>query len=69
METGKPKEDRKKVALNRETYETLKTFCRFNGLKPRMVIATLTEMLLQDEALSRQVIELTEQRQLKDGDY
>lgn len=68
MESVKPKEDRKKVALNRETYEMLKNFCRFNGLKPRMVIATFTELLLQNEALSQQVIELTKQKQFKSDD-
>jgi hypothetical protein len=68
MQSVKPKEDRKKVALNRETYEMLKDFCRFNGLKPRMVIATFTELMLQNEALSQQVIELTKQKQFKNDD-
>jgi hypothetical protein len=56
------------VALNRETYEMLKDFCRFNGLKPRMVIATFTELLLQNEALSQQIIELTKQKQFNNED-
>ena len=68
MQPVKPKEDRKKVALNRETYEMLKNFCRFNGLKPRMVITTFTELLLQNEELSQQVIELTKQKQFKNDD-
>jgi hypothetical protein len=55
--------DRKKVALNIDTYEKLKTFSRFNGLKLRRVMDTMTELLLLDEALSKRVIDLTLEKQ------
>ncbi|MCQ8130485.1 hypothetical protein [Methylomonas rivi] len=52
-------DDRKKVALDDETYEKLKDFSRFNGLKLRKVIATLADLLVKDKVLSDQVIKLT----------
>lgn len=55
--------DRKKVALNLETYEKLKNYSRFNGLKLRKVIDAMTELLLQDEALSQRVFELAQDAQ------
>lgn len=58
--------DRKKVALNADTYEKLKTFSRFNGLKLRKLIDSLADLVLKDEALSKRVIELTLENQADD---
>lgn len=50
--------DRKKVALDKETYENLKDFSRFNGLKLRKVIDALTHLLMEDDGLRKKVIQL-----------
>ncbi|MGY6277747.1 hypothetical protein [Methylomonas sp. MgM2] len=47
------------MALDIETYQKLKDFSRFNGLKLRLVVDTLVEVLERDEALREQVIEAT----------
>jgi hypothetical protein len=49
--------DRKKVPVDKHTYEQLKNFSRFNGLKLRVVLAVLTDLLTQDEILRQRVIE------------
>ena len=59
MTSDKSKKDRKKVALEQETYEKLKNFTRFNGLKLRVTVDTLVDLMLQDEVLRDKVIELT----------
>ena len=58
-----------KVALNLQTYETLKDFSRFNGLKLRLAVDTLVELLMRDEALREEVIALTLAKQEKDVAY
>ncbi len=67
MASDDKKIEKKKVPLNRETYEKLKDFSRFNGLKLRLVVDTLVEMCERDEALRQQVVELTLAKQGKAG--
>ena len=59
MATNNDKNDRKKVALDEETYKKLKDFSRFNGLKLRIVIDTFADLLATDETLSQRIIEQT----------
>jgi len=59
MTSDNSKKDRKKVALEQETYEKLKNFTRFNGLKLRCTVDTLVDLMLQDESLRNQVIDIT----------
>ena len=61
------KNDRKKVALDEETYRTLKDFSRFNGLKLRIVIDAFAELLLEDETFKERVIQRTLGKQSNDG--
>lgn len=49
--------EKKKVELNIETYEKLKDFSRFNGIKLHKVIDALTELMLHDESLRDRIIE------------
>lgn len=51
------REERKKVALNIETYNALKQFSRYNGLKLRMVLEAMTEVMLTDSSVSQRVVE------------
>lgn len=69
MASSDAKIEKKKVALNLQTYETLKDFSRFNGLKLRLAMDTLVELLMRDEALREQVIALTLAKQETDADY
>lgn len=69
MASGDAKIEKKKVALNLQTYETLKDFSRFNGLKLRLAVDTLVELLMRDEALREEVIALTLAKQETDADY
>jgi hypothetical protein len=62
-------DDRKKVALDEETYKKLTDFSRFNGLKRREIIATLVNLLLQDNVLGQRVIERTLKSQSDDTEY
>lgn len=65
MKTIIPESDkfeRKKISLDQPTYERLKTFSRFNGLKLRLVVEAMVDVVLQDEQLSRRVLELTTER-------
>lgn len=55
--------EKKKVALALSTYEALKDFSRFNGLKLRLVVDTLTELLMKDEVLREKVIAQTLSKQ------
>lgn len=66
MAKSDEKLDRKKVALNENTYEKLKNFSRLNGLKLRIVIDVMTDTLLNDEALAKQVID--QAAELQSGD-
>lgn len=52
------KDERKKVPLNVETYNTLKHFSRYNGLKLRIVLDAMTDILLTNEELSKKVVDL-----------
>lgn len=52
------KDERKKVPLNIETYNTLKDFSRYNGLKLRIVLDAMTDILLTNEELSKKVVDL-----------
>lgn len=63
MASDDAKVEKKKVALTLRTYETLKDFSRFNGLKLRLVTDTLAELLMRDEALREEVIALTQAKQ------
>jgi len=65
MPSDNAKIDKKKVAINQQTYDKLKDFSRFNGLKLRLVIDTFVELLERDETLSQQVIDLTLSKQLE----
>jgi hypothetical protein len=66
MSSNNAKTDKKKIAVNEQTYEKLKTFTRFNGLKMRMTIDTLVDVVLQDEELSKRIIDLTLARDSED---
>ncbi|WP_020482699.1 hypothetical protein [Methylomonas sp. MK1] len=57
MAADKSKNDRKKIAVEEPTYDQLKNFSRFNGLKTRTVVASMVDIMLQDEVLSRRVVE------------
>jgi hypothetical protein len=57
MSADKSKNDRKKIAVEEQTYDQLKIFSRFNGLKTRTVVASMVDIILQDEVLSRRVVE------------
>lgn len=48
--------DRIKIAINENTYQTLKNFSRLHGLKLRILIDAMTESVLNDETLSNQVV-------------
>ncbi len=66
MSADNAKAEKKKVALTQETYDLLKTYSRLNGLKLRLVIDSMVEIVLQDEALSKQVFDMTQTRQHSD---
>lgn len=68
MTAEKLKKNRKKVALDMETYEKLKTFTRFNGVKLRCTVDTLVDLMLQDEVLGKQVVELSLQKQVSESE-
>lgn len=68
MASDDKKIEKKKVPLNRDTYEKLKNFSRFNGLKLRLVVDSLVELLERDDTLRQEVIELTLGKQDKDED-
>ena len=63
MPSANKKDDRKKFALTEQTYEKLKNFSRLNGLKMRMVIDSITDLVLENEELSKRVIERTIEKQ------
>ena len=52
------KDERKKVPLNIETYNTLKDFSRYNGLKLRIVLDAMTDIMLANEEINKKVVEL-----------
>ena len=51
--------EKKKVAITEQTYISLKTFSRLNGLKLRTLIDSMTEVMLGDETLSQRLIDLS----------
>jgi len=63
MSADKSKQDRKKVALNEDTYNKLKTYTRSNGVKLRIVIDAMIDRMLEDESLSAQIVATSLQRQ------
>ncbi|HEY8097570.1 MAG TPA: hypothetical protein VIE65_15990 [Methylobacter sp.] len=65
MSSDNKKEERKKFALTEQTYENLKNFSRLNGLKMRIVIDSMADVILQDEELSKRIIDLTIEKQSK----
>lgn len=67
MTKSDEKFERKKVAINENTYETLKKFSRYNGLKLRVVIDVMTDMVLNDEVLAKEVINKVIERQSVDN--
>jgi hypothetical protein len=58
MSKSAKKDDRKKVALDLDVYETLKNFSRHQGLKLRHLIAAMTEIALSNDTLSNQIVDL-----------
>jgi len=66
MAANKLEKEHKKIAVDETTYEILKTFCRFNGLKLSVVLKTLAEMVSENEALRKQIVNLALQKQAKD---
>lgn len=66
MSSDNKKEERKKFALTEQTYENLKNFSRLNGLKMRLVIDLMADVILQDEELSKRIIDLTIEKQSVD---
>lgn len=52
------KDDRKKVPLNIDTYNTLKDFSRYNGLKLRLVLAAMSDLVMANEDLAKKVVDL-----------
>ena len=68
MTSDNKKEERKKFALTEQTYENLKNFSRLNGLKMRLVIDSMADVILQDEELSKRIIDLTIEKQSVGGE-
>lgn len=66
MSADSAKNDRKKIALEQQTYDKLKTFSRFNGLKLRMVVDSMIDVVLQDDELNQRIVELTRQKETGD---
>ena len=50
---------KKKIAINLDAYEKLKTFSRLNGLKLRMVIDSMVEIVLEDDEIGKRIANLT----------
>ena len=58
MAKSAKKDDRKKVALDLDVYETLKNFSRHKGLKLRHLIAAMTEIALTNDSITPQIVDL-----------
>jgi len=58
MSKSAKKDDRKKVALDLDVYETLKDFSRHKGLKLRHLLAAMTEITLSNNDLNNQIVDL-----------
>lgn len=61
------KDDRKKISINLETYDKLKNYSRYNALKLRLVVDAMMDVVLQDEELSKRIIESAEQKESVDN--
>ena len=59
MSLASTKIEKKKVNLSQETYDKLKVFSRQNGLKLRLTIDAMVDVILENEALRERVIELS----------
>jgi len=59
MSLANTKIEKKKINLSLDTYEKLKVFSRLNGLKLRLLIDAMVDVILEDEELSKRVIELS----------
>ena len=55
--------ERKKISIDQPTYEKLKNFSRLKGLKLRLVVDAMVDLLLQDEQLGKRVVDLTVERE------
>lgn len=58
MSKSDAKDERKKVALDIETYDVLKAFSRQKGLKLRHLMAAMADVVLANEELSSRVVDL-----------
>lgn len=67
MAADKTKQEQKKISLNEDTYQKLKTYTRANGVKLRLVIDAMTDKLLQDEEFAAQIIAAATQKQQPDS--
>lgn len=63
MSSDNKNDERKKVALTLATYDKLKTFSRINGLKLRMVVDSMVNVILDDEQLGKRIVGLTIERE------
>jgi len=63
MSIEKMKIDKQKVSLTSITYEKLKTFSRLNGLKMRLVLDAMTDVVIEDATLSQRIIDLAIERE------
>ena len=52
----------KKIKVNEQTYQKLKNFSRQNGLKLKHVLATLSDIVYEDNELGKRVVELSLQQ-------
>jgi len=68
MAADKQAKERKKVAVNEATYDLLRNFSRFNGLKLRLVLDALAEMISENDVLAEQVVRLALKKQAEDSD-
>lgn len=67
MAANKEDKERKKIAVDATTYEILKTFARFNGLKLSAILRTLADIVSENEVLREQIVDLTLQKQAEDA--
>jgi hypothetical protein len=68
MSTDNLKIEKKKIAVTEQTYEKLKQFSRYNGLKLRLTIDSMIDIILQDEELSKRIVQLTLDKETKSSE-
>ncbi|WP_347989299.1 hypothetical protein [Methylomonas sp. AM2-LC] len=56
--TDSMKTERKKISVDKPTYDQLKTFSRLNGLKMRLVVESMVSLVLEDEQLSARIVDM-----------